>query len=218
MIANSFVYVIESPSPHDLLDGRTEGRSLCEALRLSNIPHWYSLASNRETFLITLGQRLADAWSQHKCLPLLHFSVHGNNNGIGLTNGDFISWGELEAYLAPLNNWASGGLLICMSACYGFSAQCMAAQNMSNSTYWALVGNTHEATWADAAVAYTTFYHLLFKGGDLDSCVTTMRNASKDMNFYYIYGQHARQNWLNFIAASQQTIATSPPKTLDAQV
>lgn len=218
MLANSFVYVIESPSPNDLLDGRTEGRSLCESLRLSNIPHWYSLASNRETFLIALGQRLADAWNNYGRLPILHFSVHGNNNGIGLTNGDFITWSEFEAYLAPLNNWVNGGLLICMSACFGFSAQCMAAQNTNNSTYWALVGNTHEATWADAGVAYTTFYHLLFKGADIDTCVANMRTASHDSNFYYIYGEHARRNWLNFISASQQAITASPPKVLVAQI
>lgn len=140
--------------------------------------------------------------------------MHGKADGIALTNGDFISWPEFESFLAPLNNWVNGGLLICMSSCYGINAHCMASQNLNNNTYWALVGNSHTATWSDAAVAYITFYHLLFKGIDLDSCITGMRTASGDNNFYYIYGNQARQNWLNYINATQQNIIASPPKMI----
>lgn len=60
----SFVYVIESPSSFDLLDGRTEGRSLCEALTLSGISYFYSLATDRNTLLTALGNRLNEAWTR----------------------------------------------------------------------------------------------------------------------------------------------------------
>jgi len=40
------VFIIESPSATDVLDGRTEGEALSAALRLSNIPNQYFRAVN----------------------------------------------------------------------------------------------------------------------------------------------------------------------------
>jgi hypothetical protein len=84
---NGFVYVIESPSSLDLLDGRTEGRALCQALSLAEIPYWYSLVTDRESLGQAIGPRLVEAW---KTLggkpPILHFSMHGNQEGVALTN------------------------------------------------------------------------------------------------------------------------------------
>jgi len=51
-----FVYVIESPSSSDLLDGRTEGRALTEALVLAQIPSWYSLVTDQVTLCSAIGR------------------------------------------------------------------------------------------------------------------------------------------------------------------
>lgn len=64
--------------------------------------------------------------------------------------------------------------------------------------FWALVGNTADTGWSDAAVAYITFYHLLFKGKDVASCVEAMKVASGDSNFVVFSGQHAKESWINF--------------------
>ncbi|HEY9596692.1 MAG TPA: hypothetical protein V6D33_03370, partial [Cyanophyceae cyanobacterium] len=66
-----FVYIIESPSNVDLLHGRQEGCVLSEALRLANIPHWYSLTSDRTMLDEALGlsHRLGfKGWSVDKCV------------------------------------------------------------------------------------------------------------------------------------------------------
>ena len=65
--------------------------------------------------------------------------------------------------------------------------------------FWALVGNTGAAKWADAAVAYITFYHLLFKGFPIDICVESMKVASGDHNFIWHSGQDTRAAWLTYI-------------------
>ena len=199
-MAKGFVYVIESPSDADLLDGRTEGRSLCEALRLAEIPRWYSLVTTSKTFEESIGGRLSEALSQRRLPPIIHLSMHGNNDGIGLTNGDFISWEDLRKLLAPLTNAMNGGLLICMSSCFGSAGCRMAMHEDSDQPFWALVGNKASAVWADAGVAYITFYHLFFKNFPVEECVNRMRLASGDPNFDWFPGRAVKADWAAHMA------------------
>lgn len=201
MTVNAFVYVIESPSPSDLLDGRTEGRSLCEALQLSNIDHSYHIAADRSTFERALAERLITACQQRPTLrPILHLSMHGGQDGIQLTDLDILSWNDLGKLLEPLMQVMQGGLLVCMSTCYGGAGCRMAMFQGPNRPFWALVGNLAEADWSDAAVAYITFYHQFFKGKPVDECVRLMKAASGDDNFVSFYGDKVKADWESFMA------------------
>jgi hypothetical protein len=195
---NGFVHIIESPSPSDLLDGRTEGRALSEAMRLADIPHWYSLAVDRASLREALGPRLGLAYETLQKLPIVHLSMHGNADGIALTNGEFLSWHDLRTELLPLLRIMRGTLLICLSSCSGGSGCRMAMYEDAETPFWALVGNSMDTRWADAAIAYITFYHLFFKDQDVASCVEAMRVASGDPNFVIFDGAHTRESWLAF--------------------
>lgn len=212
---NGFVYIIESPAAGDLLDGRTEGRVLSESLRIAEIPHWYSLAANREMFVEALGNRLAAAWKQYGRLPILHLSMHGNADGISLTSGDFLSWDELRHLLLPLIRAMRGGLLVCMSSCFGSAGCRMAMYVDGEPCFWALVGNKGSATWADAAVAYSAFYHLFFKRFSLDTCVKSMCVASGDHNFESHLGENTKALWQDFVNDNATQLATAVPAAAD---
>lgn len=195
-MVNGFVHIIESPSSQDILDGRTEGRALCEALRLSGIQGCYSAAVSWDMFLEALYNRLSNAIGAFPGKqPILHISAHGNADGIGLTNGEYVGWNTLRSALAPLNNGMNGGLLICMSSCFGGSGCRMAMHEENEQPFWALVGHTSDANWADAAVGYTAFYHRFFKGAPLKDCVKAMQYASGDENFDYWNGHSVKARW-----------------------
>ena len=203
----AFVYVIESPSDIDLLDGRTEGRSLCEALKLAEIPHAYTLITTKNALKVSLKERLIETLEKYpNQSPVLHLSMHGNNEGISLTDTAFIKWSELREILAPLTNGMEGGLLICMSSCNGSAGLSMAMHEDKDHPFWALVGNTQTTVWADAAIAYITFYHWFFKGGTVKECVERMRAASGDENFISQYGQSIKQDWAAFMAATRRQV------------
>ena len=190
-----FVHIIESPSANDLLDGRTEGRALSEILSLAKIPHFYSLATSWETFNTALDTRLIKAYDHFQQPPILHLSMHGDQEGVGLTDNTFISWAELQELLTPLTNAMQGGLLICMSSCFGSSGCRMAMHEGTAQPFWALVGNNYSVSWEDAAVAYVTFYHLLFKGIPVEQCVDRMKSASNDHNFEVWSGHEVKAVW-----------------------
>ena len=178
-----FVYIIESPSANDILEERTEGKALSEFLRLAQIPYHYNLVTNQETFYISLGKRLVNIWQHFNIPPILHFSMHGSNEGVVLTDDTSISWVNLWTLLEPLNKLMEGGLLICMSSCFGSFGYQMAISENQEMPFWALVGNNYSVSWSDAAVAYFTFYHLFFKGISVEDCVMRMKIASDDNDF-----------------------------------
>lgn len=208
-----FVHIIESPSSADLLDGRTEGRALGEALQLAQIGFQYNLAVDRNTFLTAIGPRLVTAWQHFNCLPVncqpvLHLSMHGNQTGVALSNNDFVTWDDLRLILLPLIRAMQGGLLLCMSSCEGAAAAMIAMHTDGEPTFWALVGNTKNAAWADAAVAYIAFYHLFKKGLPIETCVGSMKVASGDHNFTYHLGTHIQQSWQAFIEERNRAIGS----------
>jgi hypothetical protein len=195
---NGFVHIIESPSADDLLDGRTEGRVLREALRLAGINQWYNLAINEQTFLKALEGKLVEAWGRYKQPPILHLSMHGNSQGVGLTDGTRVSWSDLQDMLKPLTNAMEGGLLICMSCCFSTAGRQMAMHEKQDKPFWALVGNAGSPSWSDAAVAYVAFYHLFFKGIPIPECVDRMKLASNDSNFTFFLGHLVKANWVDY--------------------
>lgn len=201
---NAFVYIIESPSDMDLLDSRTEGRTLCGALDLAGIKHSYSLVTSKNAFIKAISEKLVEFIQCHNSLPILHFSMHGNDNGISLTDGEFISWEDLRFMLKELMDFMQGGLLICMSSCQGSSAMMMAMNEDSGHPFGVLIGNKTTANWTDAAVAFVTFYHHLFKGTLLDECIKNMCIASGDTNFIMHSGPAIKQHWEDMMEQSRQ--------------
>ena len=200
-----FVHIIESPSANDLLNGRTEGRLLTETLSLSKIISFYNLTVDYSSFLEALGPRLYEAMLENAGVPILHFSTHGNEEGIKLTNNVFLKWHELRELLLPINKALNGGLIICMSSCSGFSG-CRMAMSLDAKLppFYGLIGPNTTPTWSETAVAFVTFYHLLFNGRTVSQAVEAMCTASGKNDFKVGSGDKARQAWIDVIKEEKQ--------------
>lgn len=156
------VYIIESPSQKDISDSREEGPALFHALKLANIDvEQYKVFNLNDltTALANIG------WDPKKdknglwIIPVIHFSLHGNQNEIGLTSGESLTWGELARKLKPINDSRFSLLTICMSVCKGAYAHKMAHQYEINTPYAALVGPKINIDWSDSLTAFITLYH-----------------------------------------------------------
>lgn len=194
-----FVHIIESPKPKDLLDRRTEGLVLSEALRLAQIKRTYNLAVSKDAFLDSMVDRLIAAIHEHNRIPILHLSVHGNEEQIALTDDHRFSWEGLRPMLVPINKAMGGNLLVCLSTCSGASGQRMAMREKGEHPFTAIVGNYEDARWDDSAVAFVTFYHRLFKGATLEEAVEAMKVASGDKNFTVRRADDIQKGWIEYI-------------------
>lgn len=199
-----FVYIIESPKPEDLLDGRFEGKVLGEALCLAEIPYSYSLSISKGMFVYCMGRWLFDEILRLRSLPILHLSMHGDQNGIALTDGDYIEWSELAELIGPLAKILEGKLIISLSACYSAAGCRMAMTNSSDLPFGLLVGSLSQVAWADAAVAYVAFYHRLFKGASAYEAVEAMKSASGESDFAMFYAPTVRESWIKWVSENTE--------------
>lgn len=196
----AFVHVIESPSDFDLLDGRTEGRVLMESLTLSGVLATYNLVTSRPTLDEALGNRLYQAVVQRQRFPIVHFSLHGNVDGIELTDKTFLHWNELRSLLLPINEGTGKLLVVCLSSCYGALGCRMAMQEEQPTPFFALVSHPEKASWSDAAVAFVAFYHQLWRGSGIEAAVQAMKHASGDDRFMVQMGEQVRETFTGYVA------------------
>ena len=204
-IGNSiFVHIIESPSRDDLLDGVTEGRTLSSFLELANIPCCYNLVTDEATLGKALQERLPGAAIKHNRIPIIHFSVHGNRNGIQLTINTFITWQHLGTMLTPINQILRDNLIVCLSACSSIAGSRMALTEASTLPINTLIATGGSPTWQEAAVAFVTFYHhIIGIGSDLEHAIAAMQVASSHMEFNHIIAANVQATFRQFLTLTQ---------------
>lgn len=202
-----FVYVVESPSPLDLYHRRSEGEIIRQAVNLNKIPCQVVTAVNLEAFEASLKIGLPEAMAAYtNLIPILHISAHGNHEGIQLSSGQVLQWAVLRQYLAPINTALKNNLLICMSCCKGYAGTRMAMFTEDQGyPFYAIVANSEDPLWADTAVAYSTFYHLLGKGEYILDAVQAMRVASGNDTFFVNTAEESRQGYLDYLAKLNPT-------------
>jgi len=194
------VYIIESPSPKDLLFGDSEGESLSKTLRLSRISSHNHLVIDKKTFYFVFKEGLITYFKYNNITPIIHISAHGNKRGIQLSNGDIVSWQELRNILKPINKVLKGNLLLCMSTCEGLSA-CTMAMGDDDFPFLRIISNTSKPTWSETNIAFSTFYHLYSRGEKLRNAVYAMRKASGNRYFRQVGAEIARKIYLEYIAS-----------------
>lgn len=187
-----------------------------EALQLAGIPYCYSLATDLQTLQATLGVRLHEAINHFKSTPILHFSAHGNTDGIQLTSGAFLSWADLDLLLKPIHHTFGGGLLICLSSCESWSGMQMAMNDGPERPFWALVSHKGKPTWSDCAIGYIVFYNRFFKDQTVEASVEAMKAATGDTEFAVWFGEQIKNNWM---MRAQETLdkALSDPASSPGQ-
>jgi hypothetical protein len=184
------IYIFESPSKKDISEERREGDSLYAALRLSKIDCEYFEFDSIETLIDATKKIAVDVNIRENGkipMPYLHLSVHGNEGGIGLSNGDYVTWIDLRNILMELNHEVKfchydekivSRFSLSMSACKGIYAHKMFNPNECLNPFWSLVGPISVIEWADSLTAFIVFYHcLIFKRRFITEAIKRMNLA-----------------------------------------
>ncbi|WP_276503423.1 hypothetical protein [Terrimonas pollutisoli] len=162
------IFIIESPSETDISHNRKEGLALSEMLKLANIENIYFQVSDKVTFSECL-EKILQVESKKERFPTLHFSLHGNEDGIALTNQEFLTWeqlyeGYLKSFIEKLGYEETNignivaPLHLHFSVCKGFYGK-KVKEFAKHSPYISLVGPIVEVNWSDSLLAFMTFYH-----------------------------------------------------------
>ncbi|WP_241497555.1 hypothetical protein [Vibrio cyclitrophicus] len=84
-MAKHEILIIESRSAKDIFDDRYEGATLKEVLKLQGVSAKHFEVVNKAYF------EKAIKYAANKHIKYVHFSGHGSEEGIALTDG-FITW------------------------------------------------------------------------------------------------------------------------------
>lgn len=208
-----FVFIVDSPSSQDLFNGYSIGMALRDTLNAIKIPCIYTLATNRQTFELALQHKLQQSISQYQtnssinAYPFIHLCMHGEQQGIALTDNSYLSWSELRKNLFFHNQIKGYDPMVCMASCNGINASSMA--HAYDSVFNVLIGNTEAVYQSDVTIAYLAFYNQIFnKNATINEAVTVMRNATGDHNFFYSIGEQLKNQRLQEIL--QQNIHPLP--------
>ena len=219
MTRNFYVHIVESPSPDELMDGRSEGQALCAFLASARIPYAYFVAVDKVRLRATLTDRIAQAPNNFGGLPpILHISSHGGPDGIQLTHqrdtNEIVRWDELAGLIRPihLNHADIGGIGVCLSCCNGAHGQRMVEVPIKQDVPFTwLVGKHTTIDVHDAALAYAVFYRRFQTGcNDVDQMVHAMNGAIDSDDFTIVHGESRQEQYT--YEQVRRWLATHPPQ------
>ena len=162
------VYIIESPSDENLLEQKTEGKSLSSIFELSEIPYDYYLVTTEKTLkqaFESIKEDVLDLQDDYLFVwPIIHISCHGNEEEIGLTDNSRIQWSVLNDLLSTINVCfeveSVSPILLSMSSCYGLHAIKADWEKQGDRSPFAFVlGHEDTILWDDALIAFSVFFH-----------------------------------------------------------
>src|SRR6266540_695832 len=158
------VMIIESLGPEEFFHSRLDGRALSEVLKVLAISHEYRIGLNLKYFCRSL--QIAAA----KGPRFLHLSAHGNEDGIGLGDGAFVSWGDLAPVLAK--GATASSIAVCLSTCAGATTHKLQMEMAKlKKPFPYLIGSSdiNGLSFADSCVGWSIFYKTMLERKELET-------------------------------------------------
>ena len=174
------VYIVETLDPDDFYERRLDGHAANEILKILDVATEYRIA-----FTKTLVTR-AIAEAANSKSQVLHFSSHGNNTGVFLTNGKKLSWKAFVELIKPV---AGPGRALVMATCGGGDNKLTKALTADGVIFGWVFGSTAETVaFSDTCLAWSILYNRLFDHGFKKSALMTtleVINAAIEGDFVY---------------------------------
>jgi hypothetical protein len=163
------VFILESPNPNDLLDGRNEAESLVSICKMFYHKATSFFIKNRNELNDVL-KYITDVKAVGNDIFCYHFSCHGNSDGLWF-GPDFINWDQFAITIMPIleNRTLMNRCILVISAC-GANEQDFTkkiskledeAKNAIAPPSYLFVYDDDDVVWKDALLSWTILYHRL---------------------------------------------------------
>src|SRR5580704_6197426 len=108
------VFVAASVQSVDFYEGRTDGFAANELLKIQQVRTSYKIVFDKDHLARAIGDARAGDFQ------VLHISAHGDNRGISLTDGNFVTWLDLAELLTTFGGVPNkAGRILVVSSCMG---------------------------------------------------------------------------------------------------
>lgn len=173
------IHIIESLRP---LDRKTGAHLRDRLLGLPTVDgpalevHFWS-EPTRDRFLSRLRQIATDTRNSGRA-PIVDLQTHGDLDGLEVTSGEIVTWGDLKAPLTEINLTCRLNLLVLVGACDG-EALLHVLQAHERAPVWGLIGPNRPAWDQEIEAGHAAFYETLLSRRDGGIAVSAM-NAAAD--------------------------------------
>lgn len=124
----------------------------------------FHVVSSRAGFLARL-QGIEEDFRVSRRVPLLQIETHGDEDGIGMSEVDGLTWPELMKALTPLNEATGVRLPVVLAACHGIWAIKM-SQPMERSPFLFVIGPNRIVRPGEVVRGMRAFYQGIFRHKD----------------------------------------------------
>lgn len=185
------VFIIESLDPEDFYERRLDGHAANEILKILDVATHYRIAFTRPLLKRAVNEAV-------KCdSEVLHFSSHGNDTGVFMTNGQKLDWNELVELLKPA---AGPDKALVMATCGGGDKQLTKALTEADVIFgWVFGSTADEVAFSDSCLAWSILYNRLvdhgFKKHELK---TTLKAINTAIEGDFVYRRWNGKKYLHY--------------------
>jgi hypothetical protein len=171
------VHIIEWLRPGD----RRTGRELFDELEpmgivsQPNVLVGFRSVSTRLEF-IALLREIEQDFRRTRRVPFLHIETHGNDDGIGISQAEGLTFFELMTELIPLNQLTGLRLVVILAACEGIWGVKM-LQPTERAAFLALIGPNRRMSPDELARGMQSFYRSIFRDRNGNAAIRAMNDA-----------------------------------------
>jgi hypothetical protein len=176
------LYVIESTADDS-------EAAVLQQLARSRISVTTRRVADKKAFVSAVQAAIIHFKANRAYFPVLHISAHGCDEGIWLSNREFLPWDEFGT---AVGTDLSDRLILCMSACEGLRSWRMALME-SAPHYLMLIGTEKKPGWSDTKAGFPVFYRSLAHGKPLDQALDDLKASSGHLDFIVVPGPQVRE-------------------------
>lgn len=179
--------------------------------------YFYNLTNKKDIFeaLTTVCNNVVN----DELMPILHFKIHGSQEGLVLKNGEGVKWKELHEYCRLINIKTSNQLIITLASCWG-SAVWEMIDIFKPEPYWGYIGPKEKIGVGDLMEDFGEFYDCLLIEQSWDKSLEKLViNKTRDKYIYLhckgIFEHYIENNFKGTTVDKQKTFKRLIGQTKD---
>jgi hypothetical protein len=198
------VFIAESLDAASFYIGRSDGRATHEVLKVHRLESDYRIVLDRKI----LNRAIRDAAN----FSVFHLSCRGGDDGVQLSDMQWLDWDELAALLKPL---ASKDRLLVIASCSGGHSGLTQALAKADAAFGYVFGSTTDpevgVTFTDSCLAWSVLYNGLSKGVTRDRARKSIRRINAVVDGDFVYRRWDGRSYVRFSGAA-------PPRKLKTRM
>jgi hypothetical protein len=118
-------------------------------------------------------------------LPFIHFEIHGNKQGLVLSNNEFVEWSDIKEPLRYLNKQTKNNLFISLATCYGGYLLNL-YKPWEACPFYGYIGPISTAIDIELEASYSAFFETLLLTNDFANATEKLQETVEGNSKLYI--------------------------------